>query len=261
MNNVIEFKKDCILKTRIEEITDISLSHDYKILEDTIEGYFDVSGEYKLTKASIQKEEFTFTIPFTIGLSSLIDKSSINLTIKDFKYETEKDVLHLKMYLNMNYQELVYEEPEPVQKEVEETISEVAEEELITNEELEKDEEETVMENIDEMLEKIESIETPETFHNELMLDMESAKEKEITETKVHTELNDEDTEVLENIINSAEESFYKYKIYIMRSEDTIESIAIKYNVTLDDLKEYNDLNNLNVGDKLIIPFISNEQN
>jgi len=68
MNNIIEFKKDCILKTKVEEITDISLSHDYKILEDTIEGYFDVSGEYKLTKASLQKEEFTFTIPFIASL-------------------------------------------------------------------------------------------------------------------------------------------------------------------------------------------------
>ena len=60
--------------------------------------------------------------------------------------------------------------------------------------------------------------------------------------------------------MSSTEESFYKYKIYIMRSEDTIESIAIKYNVTLDDLKEYNDLSNISIGDKIIIPFIQNEQ-
>ena len=44
MNQKIEFKKDCMLKTYVSSITDISLTHDYKILDDTIEGYFDVTG-------------------------------------------------------------------------------------------------------------------------------------------------------------------------------------------------------------------------
>lgn len=259
MNNVIEFKKDCIMKTRVEEITDISLSHDYKILEDTIEGYFDVSGEYKLTKASVAKEEFTYTIPFTIGLSSLIDRSSINLTIKDFEYVVEKDILHLKMYLNMDYQELVYEEVTP----------EVSDEEVVelepTKEHLEEssnneEESDEIMNDIEEMLNDASDLQTPEVFHNEVMLESVETEEKEVTENLVHTELSENDTEVLESIMSNAEESFYKYKIYIMREEDTIESIAIKYNVTLDDLKEYNDLSSINIGDKIIIPFIQNEQ-
>lgn len=262
MNNVIEFKKDCIMKTRVEEITDISLSHDYKILEDTIEGYFDVSGEYKLTKASIAKEEFTYTIPFTIGLSSLIDRSSINLTIKDFKYEVEKDILHLKMYLNMDYQELVYEETAPEVVE-EETLDleqkEEFEEETTKESESNEEESDEIMNDIEEMLNGASDLQTPEVFHNEVMLESTENEEKEVTENLVHTELNENDTEVLESIMSSAEESFYKYKIYIMREEDTIESTAIKYNVTLDDLKEYNDLSSINIGDKIIIPFI-NEQ-
>ena len=44
MKETIEFKKDCMLKTYASSISDITLSHDYKILEDTIEGYFDVAG-------------------------------------------------------------------------------------------------------------------------------------------------------------------------------------------------------------------------
>jgi len=257
MNNIIEFKKDCILKTKVEEITDISLSHDYKILEDTIEGYFDVSGEYKLTKASLQKEEFTFTIPFTIGLSSLIDHNSINLTIKDFKYATEKDILHLKMYLNMDYQEMIYEEPEI--QEPEEIKEEVCEETIENIEEVHEElEEEIVMDNIEEILDKSQELKTPEVFHNEIMLE-EITNEKEVNENLVATELNDNDTEVLQSIISNQEENFYKYKIHIMREEDTIESVAIKYSVTLDDLKEYNELNNINIGDKIIIPFIENE--
>ena len=103
MNNIIEFKKDCIMKTFVAEITNISLTHDYKILDDTIEGYFDLVGEYKVTKSSITTEEFSYTIPFTIALSSMIDKDTIDITISDFSYSVEKDILHLKMALSMDY--------------------------------------------------------------------------------------------------------------------------------------------------------------
>ena len=50
---------------------------------------------------------------------------------------------------------------------------------------------------------------------------------------------------------------YYTYKIYIVRQGDTYETICNKYNITLDDLKEYNDLNELNVGDKIIIPSLN----
>ena len=70
MKETIEFKKDCMLKTYVSSISDITLSHDYKILEDTIEGYFDVAGSYKATMSSVEKEDFFYTIPFTIALSS-----------------------------------------------------------------------------------------------------------------------------------------------------------------------------------------------
>ena len=106
MNQKIEFKKDCMLKTYVSSITDISLTHDYKILDDTIEGYFDVTGSYKVTMSSVETESFMFTIPFTIALSSLIDRDTIDLKLSDFNYSVEKDVLHLKMFLDMDYQEI-----------------------------------------------------------------------------------------------------------------------------------------------------------
>ena len=45
-----------------------------------------------------------------------------------------------------------------------------------------------------------------------------------------------------------------------MREEDTIESVAIKYNTSLDILKEYNDIENIKVKDKIIIPIIDEKQ-
>lgn len=246
MNQLIEFKKDFIMKTMISEITDISLTHDYKVMEDMIEGYFDISGEYKITKASASREDFMFTVPFSIALSSLIDKSSINLTIKDFNYTIEKDVLHLKMALSMDYQEMVVEVEENVIEE-----SNVEEENLEDEENIENDEIlDTLEEVIDNMPEEMEKIEE-NVFHNELMID--DIKEEINMEDKIEAENS------IKGIISemTGEESYYKYKVYIMREEDTIESVAIKYNVTLDDLREYNSLENINVGDKIVIPFVN----
>jgi len=44
--------------------------------------------------------------------------------------------------------------------------------------------------------------------------------------------------------------------VYIVREGDTIDSIMSKYKITRDLLNEYNDLNELKLGDKLIIPEI-----
>lgn len=232
MNNVIEFKKDCIMKTMVHEITDISLTHDYKVMSDMIEGYFDVSGEYKATASSVSKEDFMYTIPFSIALSSMIDKTSINLTIKDFNYEVDKDVLHLKMALNMEYEEIKIEDHIVEQDDVNESIEEALDEPVpAVSEELE--------------------LNVTNEYHNELMNDL--------VEEKIDLEDKKEAEESMNNIISSMGDSnsFYKYKIYIMREEDTIESIAIKYNVTLDELREYNEIENIHIGDKIVVPILN----
>lgn len=49
--------------------------------------------------------------------------------------------------------------------------------------------------------------------------------------------------------------NFVTYKIIIVRDNDTIESICEKYNTNIDVLREYNVINDIKVGDKLIIPY------
>ena len=80
-------------------------------------------------------------------------------------------------------------------------------------------------------------------------------KEVETTTNSVKNDIdiNNEITNITNNIINN-EENYYTYKVYIVRSGDTIEEICNKYNITYEELKEYNDLTELNVGDKIIIP-------
>lgn len=52
--------------------------------------------------------------------------------------------------------------------------------------------------------------------------------------------------------------SYMTYRVYIVREHDTIDSISEKYNISREELAKYNVLNNINIGDKLIIP---NEKN
>lgn len=231
MNQKIEFKKDCMLKTYVSSITDISLTHDYKILDDTIEGYFDVTGSYKVTMSSVETEDFMFTIPFTIALSSLIDKDTIDLKLSDFNYSVEKDVLHLKMFLDMDYQEIEIKEEVEDSEEIDNMINDLMDKESTTD------------------------IKSPSEFHNEVMLDnVIDSKEEVSTKEKVSEEN-------FNTIFNEVKESnFSKYKVYIMRSEDTLESILVKYNVTMDEIKEYNDIDNINIGSKIVIPYNKNEQ-
>lgn len=231
MNQKIEFKKDCMLKTYVSSITDISLTHDYKILDDTIEGYFDVTGSYKVTMSSVETESFMFTIPFTIALSSLIDKDTIDLKLSDFNYSVEKDVLHLKMFLDMDYQEIEIKEDIKDNEEIDNMINDLIDKESTTN------------------------IKSPSEFHNEVMLDNVIDSKEEVSTKEKVSEKN------FNTIFNEVKESnFSKYKVYIMRSEDTLESILVKYNVTMDEIKEYNDIDNINIGSKIVIPYNKNEQ-
>ena len=67
-----------------------------------------------------------------------------------------------------------------------------------------------------------------------------------------------QDHNLTQNIINN-ENKYYTYKVYIVRQGDTIENICSKYNVQIEDLLEYNDINNISLGDKIIIPYINND--
>ena len=80
--------------------------------------------------------------------------------------------------------------------------------------------------------------------------DMEALDNNELIEKEESTyEVFDQ------NVFNT---SYMTYRVYIVRENDTIESIIDKYNLTREELAKYNVLNNLNIGDKLIIP---NERN
>lgn len=75
-----------------------------------------------------------------------------------------------------------------------------------------------------------------------------SKEEKEEKEEKVDKELYVEEN-------NNNNNNFVTYKVYIVKENDTIEQIMEKYSISYDLLEKYNVINELNTGDKLIIPY------
>lgn len=128
-------------------------------------------------------------------------------------------------------------------------INETREETL----ELEKNEEEE--RNIKQLFEnsifiKPEKKES-DILNKEQIIDVE----KENVEIKIEDTKEKIETEEIVNNIGTVEDKFITYKIYKISEIDTLESLVIKFHTTLDELKEYNDLSNINIGDKLIIPY------
>ena len=52
----------------------------------------------------------------------------------------------------------------------------------------------------------------------------------------------------------SSEEKYVTYRVYKVEETDTIDTILTKYSVTKELLADYNNIENIKPGDKLIIP-------
>lgn len=65
------------------------------------------------------------------------------------------------------------------------------------------------------------------------------------------------DTDDVKNIFDNFDDScetYSTYKVCIVKENDNIESIILKYNITKELLEQYNDISDIKIGDKLIIP-------
>ena len=74
MKKTISFEKKIDFPKMIGEITAISLDHNLKFIDDyNIEGNLIVSGNYKLTEASVIEEEFNYKLHTEIILTENLD--------------------------------------------------------------------------------------------------------------------------------------------------------------------------------------------
>lgn len=58
-----------------------------------------------------------------------------------------------------------------------------------------------------------------------------------------------------EEEIKTTKSEYVTYKVYIVKENDTLESIMENYNVDKEELSKYNVLDSIKLGDKIIIPY------
>ena len=225
MKQIVPFKKDLLFKTKVSEITSISLEREIDTSEaGIITGVFHITGDYKMNEGSINRDNFSFDLPFDITLDPRYDMSSVKADIEDFYYDIiNNDTLKVNIDL---FIEAEYLEEEPVMEEklVEEPVREEVTQEV---REERKDEE---MDNIDIKKDDVKDV-----------VDDEVREEDNITASDLFSNLDDTET-------------YTTYYVYIVKEEDTIDKILVKYGISKDELESYNDITNIKPGDKVIIP-------
>lgn len=256
MKRTIPFTKTITFRTMIAEITNIEVSHTLALKEDyEIEGDILVDGAYKMTDASQIEEEFHYKLPFTIELDTKYDTKNMEIVIGDFYFEiiNEED-LKINVEIDINgleeKEEIISSKISLDDKEQVEEL-EVEKKELVRVSNLQSN---PIPMEINEIKEKLEfeiNMNPLDMLNKEIEEDIKYEDQQEKTlSTNVSS---------IFSSISSNEETFSTYHVYIVRESDTIESIIDKYKTTRDELQNYNDLNDIKVGSKLIIPCPVNE--
>jgi len=243
MKKIISFKKELMFKTKVCEITSISLEHIIKeIDEDVVSGEFLINGEYKMTEGSINREIYDFKLPFDIALNSNYDVDSIKLDIDNFYYEIINNEI-----LKVNIELLI----EALEKEyIPEVVRELPKEELV-EEDFFTEEEKRKMEVDDINIEnEIENLKNSIVENNNNIVENnvdKMIKNEEIVNNNVNI-----NTNIFENM--SGSETYSTYYVYIVKEDDTVEKILDKYGITKEDLENYNNIESFKPYDKIIIP-------
>ena len=281
MKKVIPFEKELLFKTSVNEITAISLEHSINLIsEDTISGNFIITGEYKITEASIKREPFSFELPFDIALGTRLNINECVIDIDDFNYKLkDSNTLYVKIDLYIEGEEKE-EEVRTVEKETEDSLEEdkldeeedkIEEEPVKEEEPLKEDrelsEEKELSEEISEEKElPKEEVEEPRTVNivkdlpkiasevNIMSNKADITPDEAVTNTNINTNKNTDNT--LSSIFNdlSDNETYSTYRVYIVKEGDTIDKIIEKYEVDKEKIELYNDIADVKPGDKLIIP-------
>ena len=268
MKQIVTLEKEIAFKTMVGEISSISLEPDLAFINDSeIEGNLIISGTYKMTEASTIEEEFSYKVPVEIMLTTALEEETRKVDINNFTYAiVNEEALSITVELLIEGLEKIEieEEVEEEEEEVEEVIE--PKEKVSDNVREIKDENiresETIEDNTKEEIEVLTTDEEKEEEPVSLEEKLPSLEEVPVMkeEEKVTEPVMKEDTsnkQVMDSIFSAfanTEETYSTYSVYILREDDNLEEVIAKYNTNREVLSEYNDLDNLKVGSKLIIP-------
>ena len=262
MKQIVTLEKEIAFKTMVGEISSISLEPDLAFINDSeIEGNLIISGTYKMTEASTIEEEFSYKVPVEIMLTTALEEETRKVDINNFTYAiVNEEALSITVELLIEGLEKIEVEEEEVEEviepkeEVSGDVREIKDEEIRENE--------TVEDNTKEEIEVLTTDEEKEEEPVSLEEKLPSLEEVPVMkeEEKVTEPAMKEDTsnkQVMDSIFSAfanTEETYSTYSVYILREDDNLEEVIAKYNTNREVLSEYNDLDNLKVGSKLIIP-------
>ena len=224
MNEIVSFNKEIEFKTMINKITSISLEHTLIVEDDSIRGDLIVSGTYKQTEASQIENPFSYKIPVDIEIDDKYDLEDITIDIDDFTYDINDNVL--KLNIDILLDNLKLKEPKK---------------------------EDSMIETLDDLFLEVDD------RKEELNIPIEESKEESEEEKPTDQQEIDIQSESLFSNLDKSKETYETYSVYIMRDNDSLEEIINKYNTSREKLAEYNNLNEIKIGTKLIIPNTKNE--
>lgn len=251
MKQIIPFKKDLPFKTKVSDITSISLERKIEILDGGIvTGTFYITGDYKMNEGSINREKFSFDLPFDITLDPRYDVNSVKADIEDFYYDIiNEDTLkvNIDLYIEAEY------------------LPDTSLDNNILTEKDKSDNEMNDVQKEDEPVEEDRNIMMESKSDSKNDENIEIEKDKEVTSEKINNDdatMNNSDIErndvddfandLFSNLDNT--ETYTTYYVYIVKEEDTIDKIISLYGVTKEDIENYNDITSIKPGDKVIIP-------
>ena len=227
MKKIIPFSKDLLFKTKIGEITSIALDNTLKLEGNLVSGEFLINGTYKIVENGESEEKFHYDVPVDITIDNKYDTSNCVISIDDFSYEIINEE-SLRVNISVMLDDLdIKDDPiesieiESIDREIGLDDKEVEEASIINNNSNNK----TINVDIDSNV-NINSPKEEITLEEELLSNMDSNPEYSI------------------------------YRVYTMKDDDTIDKILETFGVNRELLSEYNDLENIVIGSKIIIPSV-----
>lgn len=256
MKQIVTLEKEIAFKTMVGEISSISLEPDLSFINDSeIEGNLIISGTYKMTEASTIEEDFNYKVPVEIMLTTSLEEETRGVDINNFTYAiVNEEALQINIELIIEGLEKIEVEEESEEEDNSDVRDASVEEDDSTREEIEVL---TTEESAKEELPSFEEVEELPSLENIAIKEEVPVMMEEAIEVEPTMKEDTNNKQVMDSIFSAfanTDETYSTYSVYILREDDNLEEVMAKYNTNREALSEYNDLDNLKVGAKLIIP-------
>ena len=258
MKQIVTLEKEIAFKTMVGEISSISLEPDLSFINDSeIEGNLIISGTYKMTEASTIEEDFNYKVPVEIMLTTSLEEETRGVDINNFTYAiVNEEALQINVELIIEGLEKIEVEEESEEEDNSDVREDSSEEDNSTREEIEVL---TTEESAKEELPSFEEVEELPSLENITVKEEVPVMMEESIEVEPTMKEDTNNKQVMDSIFSAfanTDETYSTYSVYILREDDNLEEVMAKYNTNREALSEYNDLDNLKVGAKLIIPVV-----